>query len=132
MMLICVLLNAQTDVDKVNATVSKSDIESQIYFLASDELRGRETGSPEIDIAASYIANTLRRFRVKPIGENNSYYQNVQLEKVSAAKKLSIQLNKISSIKLLPLRANNFDYNGSAIFLNYGLEEDYLNKDELV
>ena len=128
-MLINILLYAQTDVDKVNTTVTKSDIESQIYFLASDELRGRETGSPEIDIAASYIANTFRKFNVKPVGENGSYYQYVQLEKVSAAKKLSIQLNKISSDKLLPLRANNFDYTGSAIFLNYGLEEDYLNKD---
>ena len=97
-MLISVLFYAQTDVDKVNATVTKSDIESQIYFLASDELRGRETGSPEIDIAASYIANTLRKFNVKPIGENDTYYQYVQLEKVSAAKKLSIQLNKFKNM----------------------------------
>ena len=121
--------NAQTEVEKVNSTVSKNDIESQIYFLASDELRGRETGSPEIDIAAAYIANTLHRYKVKPIGENNSFYQYVQLEKVSPAKNLSIQLNNFNSEKFLPLQAANIDFNGNAVFLNYGLEGDYKDKD---
>jgi len=122
-------INAQTEVEKVTATISKSNIESQIYFLASDELRGRETGSPEIDIAAAYLATTLRRYNVKPIGENNSYYQYVQLEKVSSAKNLSLQLNDFSSEKLLPLRAVNFDFNGDFIYLNYGLDDDYNDAD---
>ncbi len=121
-------VNSQTEVEKVNATISKNDIESQIYFLASDELRGRETGSPEIDIAAAYLANTLRRYNVKPAGENNSFYQYVQLEKISAAKNLSIQLNGMGSDKLLPLRATNFNFNGTVIYLNYGLEDDYKDK----
>ena len=61
-----ILLNAQTDAQKTAATVTKSNIEGHIYFLASDELKGRETGSPEIDIAASYLANTMRRYGVQP------------------------------------------------------------------
>lgn len=123
------VVNAQTEVEKVNATISKNDIKSQIYFLASDELRGRETGSPEIDIAAAYLANTLRRYNVKPAGKNNSFYQYVQLEKISAAKNLAIQLNGMGSDKLLPLQASNFNFNGDVIYLNYGLEDDYKNKD---
>jgi len=87
------IIIAQTEIEKVNSTVSKNEIESQIYFLASDELKGRETGSQEIDIAAAYLANMLRKYGVKPIGENNSYYQNVQLEKISPAKHLEIELN---------------------------------------
>ncbi|MDH5415071.1 MAG: aminopeptidase, partial [Flavobacteriaceae bacterium] len=53
---IALISNAQTEIENVNTTVSKNEIKSQIYFLASDELRGRETGSPEIDIAAAYLA----------------------------------------------------------------------------
>jgi len=122
-------INGQTEVEKVNTTISKNDIESQIHFLASDELRGRETGSPEIDIAAAYLANTLHGYNVKPAGENNSFYQYVQLEKISAAKNLSIQLNDFNSKKLLPLQAVNIDLKGSAIYLNYGFEDDYKDKD---
>lgn len=122
------LSGAQTDVEKVNETVTKNDIEGHIYFLASDELRGRETGTPEIDIAAAYLANSFRRYGVKP-ADNGSYYQNVELEKVTAANDLLVNLNDIKSNKLLPLEAGNFNYNGDAVFLNYGLEEDYNKKD---
>ncbi len=121
--------NAQTEVEKVNATIFKNTIESQISFLASDELRGRETGSPEIDIAAAYLANTLHSYSVQPAGKNNSFYQYVPLEKISAAKNLTIQLNHINSEKLLPLHANNIDFDGAVIYLNYGLEDDYKDKD---
>lgn len=121
-------LFAQNEVEKVESTISKNKIESQIYFLASDELRGRETGSPEIDIAASYLANTLHSYNVKPVGDNGSYYQYVQLEKVSAPKNLSLQLNDFKSDNLLPIQAKNFNYNGDAVFLNYGLEDDYKDK----
>jgi len=121
-------INAQTDAEMTASTVSKSNIEGHIYFLASDELKGRETGSPEIDIAASYIANSFRRYNVKPANKG-SYYQEVKLEKVTAPKKMSIQLNAISSDKLMSLKGHNIDYNGEAIYLNYGLAEDYKNKD---
>lgn len=122
------IINAQTEADKVKETVSKNDIEGHIYFLASDELRGRETGTPEIDIAAAYLANSFRRYGVKP-ADNGSYYQAVELEKITSAKHIQLELNTINSNKLLPLSADNYDFNGNAIFLNYGLQDDYNKKD---
>ena len=121
-------INGQTDIEKTKATVSKNNIEGHIYFLASDELRGRETGTPEIDIAASYLANTLRRYGAKP-ANNGSYYQNVELENTSAPSKLGIKLNDFSSDKLMQLRGHNTFFNGDAIYLNFGLEADYKGKD---
>mgnify|MGYP000571643893 CR=1 FL=1 len=58
------LIFAQTnaEMEKVLATVEKSAIEGHIYFLADDLLKGRETGTPENKIAASYLANTLRSY----------------------------------------------------------------------
>lgn len=120
---------AQTDIDKVKSTVSKSNIEGHIYFLASDELRGRETGTPEIDIAAAYLASTLQRYNVKPAGENNSFYQYVQLEKVSPPTKLMISLNDETSDKIIQIKTDNFSFDGEAVFLNYGLEEDFKRQD---
>ncbi len=120
---------AQTDVEKVKSTVSKNDIEGHIYFLASDELRGRETGSPEIDIAAAYLANTLHRYGVKPAGSNNYFYQNVQMEKVSSPENISLQLNDLQFNEFIGFQVDKTDFTGEALFLNYGLEADYKDKD---
>jgi len=120
---------AQSDVDLVKSTVSKSEIESQIYFLASDELKGRQTGSHELDIAAAYIANTLKKFGVKPAGENGSFYQNVPLEKTIPANHISVKINDMSGDKFLPVYARNIDFKGDAIYLGYGTKEDFEGKD---
>ncbi|MCP4883966.1 MAG: M28 family peptidase [Flavobacteriales bacterium] len=118
-------LNAQTNKELVTSTVFKSDIEGHIYFLASDELKGRQTGSDELDIAAAYIATTLKKYGVKPAGDNDSYYQNVPLEKVNPPSNIKLQLNDISGEEFLGVSVKNIDFNGEAIFLNYGSKEDF-------
>lgn len=125
---VAIQVNAQTEAEKTTATVSKSNIEGHIYFLASDELKGRETGTPEIDIAASYLANSFRRYNVKPANKG-SYYQEVKLEKITKAKKIAVTLNGVSSKKVLPLKGANTDFNGQSIFVNFGAADDYKKKD---
>src|SRR5690242_18521618 len=46
-----------------------------VIYLASDELKGRGDGSPELNRAADYIATEFRRAGLKPAGEHNSYFQ---------------------------------------------------------
>lgn len=46
-----------------------------LKYLASDHLRGRHIGLPEIDTAAEYIANQFRIAGVKPIPGQSGYYQ---------------------------------------------------------
>ena len=48
---------------------------SRIAFLASDELRGRDTPSPGLETAAAYLAGEHRRLGLLPGGDNASYYQ---------------------------------------------------------
>ncbi len=120
---------AQTDAEKSAETVDKSNIEGHIYFLADDLLKGRATGSPELKIAASYLANTLRSYGVKPNPKTGNYYQQVKLKQVSPPSKVEIQINgtKLNDYALIfpsPVSAN-----GDALFLNYGLENDYQGKD---
>jgi len=44
-----------------------------IEYLASDELKGRGLGTPELDNAAAYIAGKFKEYGLQPMG--NSYYQ---------------------------------------------------------
>ena len=124
-------LNAfgQSDADLVRSSVSKNDIEAHIYFLASDELRGRATGSHEIDIAASYLANQLRRYGVEPAGDNGTYYQEVTFQEKGPAETLNLVSDKLSGGKFITISAHNTDYNGQAIYLEYGSESDFESND---
>src|SRR5271155_1696797 len=51
--------------------VSAADVSPQTYlaevrYLASPELKGRATGSPELEKAAQYIAGLFKSFGLKP------------------------------------------------------------------
>ena len=119
----------QTDKEMVLSTINKSEIEGHIYFLASDELKGRETGSPELDIAAAYIANFFRRLDVKPAGDDGSYYQDVPMVKKTKPEKVEVTIQDKALSELLYLNVDNFDFEGKAVYVNFGLEEDLKGKD---
>ncbi len=54
--------------------VDAAELEKRITFLASDEMKGRETGSPEIARCAEYIAGEFESFGLKP-ADGKSWYQ---------------------------------------------------------
>ncbi len=56
-------------------TITAEDMWSRIAFLASDEMRGRQTPSPGLESAAAYLASEHLRFGLEPAGDNESYYQ---------------------------------------------------------
>ena len=122
-------INAQTEKEKVESTITKSQIEGHIYFLADDLLKGRATGSDENKIAASYLANTFRGYGVKPNPKTGTYYQEVHLQKIAPPSESSIAINHTETSKFAILNANEIDFNGDAIYLGFGLEEDYKGKD---
>lgn len=53
--------------------IDKKDIKNSITYLASDELKGRATGSEENLEAARYIAKKFYDFGLQPYVENKSY-----------------------------------------------------------
>ncbi|HEY8853216.1 MAG TPA: M28 family peptidase [Gemmatimonadaceae bacterium] len=59
--------------------ISVSQIASDINYLASDALRGRDTFSPGIDSAAQFIVRRLLRARLRPIGDKGTYLQHFVL-----------------------------------------------------
>lgn len=84
---------AQTDEATVRETVKKEIIEGHIYFLSDDLLKGRETGTAENKIAASYLANTLRSYGVLPNPKTGNFYQEVKLKKTSPPKDVKVSIN---------------------------------------
>src|ERR1051326_1016989 len=56
------------------ATIDSAAYLNDIKYLASPELRGRVTGSPELEKAAVFIASKYHAAGVKPV-EGQSYFQ---------------------------------------------------------
>ena len=64
------------DIDAGLASIKADALKGHIYFLASDEMGGRDSLSPEGRIAAEYIAGFYHRAGLKPVGDNGTYFQN--------------------------------------------------------
>jgi len=50
-----------------------------IKFLASDDLKGRASGSPELERAADYIAQQFKAIGLKPGGDDGTWFEPFQL-----------------------------------------------------
>src|SRR6266403_2165727 len=50
-----------------------------VKYLASDEMKGRASGSPELDKAADYIASQFRSAGLRPMGDGNTFFQKFEL-----------------------------------------------------
>ena len=64
------------DGDAGLASINADALKGHIYFLASDELGGRDSLSREGRIAAEYIAGFFHRAHLKPVGSNGTFFQN--------------------------------------------------------
>ena len=56
-------------------SITIPELEQHISFLASDELKGRDTGDAGLEVAARYIANEARFTGLDPADEDRDYFQ---------------------------------------------------------
>jgi len=80
------------DIDKVTNNISYEEFNKHLEFLASDKLKGRETGSEGYAKAAEYAADRFNSNGLKPFGDNNTFFQKVPFIKKSIVKS-SIDIN---------------------------------------
>lgn len=121
---------AQTDKEIAASLITKEKIEGHVYFLASDELKGRATGTNENKIAAQYLANAFRGYGAKQVPGANGYFQDVPFTKTTPATTRNLIVNgEEVATAPLPVGGGNFNYDGAAVYLNFGLEEDYVGQD---
>ena len=60
-------------------SIEESKVLETVSFLASDEMAGRNTPSPELDIAADYVAKRFRSAGLEGLGAEGSFFQPAQL-----------------------------------------------------
>lgn len=63
----------------VEAAVRAADLEATVRYLASDDMRGRETGSAELMVACEGMAQRLRAAGLAGGGDDGGFLQSVPL-----------------------------------------------------
>ena len=108
--------------------ITPVELREHLSFLASDELGGRYTLSPNFPIAARYLATRLQAWGYKPAGDNGTFLQHFDL--ISAKPKadecsLSITSNgQTTEYKFgdfFTQDAKNGEASGQLVFVGYGL-----------
>ncbi len=82
-------------------------------------------GLQNLKIAASYLANTLRGYGVKPNPTNGSYYQELVLFRSYLKDTIQLSLNGLAFPQVVAFNIEEINGEEEAIYLNYGLESDY-------
>src|SRR6266849_2969793 len=60
-------------------TIRKDEMKADLFFLASDGMRGRLTGTPEYALAAEWIAARYARLGLQPVAPDGSFYHRFDL-----------------------------------------------------
>lgn len=116
----------------INETVNKVAAEKCISFLASDKMRGRGTGTPEIDLAADYLAKEFKTGGIRKINDITNYFQEVEMIQPLAPSKINFTIEEDSFSyvdDLLMIYRGGLSYEGELVFVGYGQDKDFAGVD---
>ena len=72
-------LKVTPDEKKIAEGVTAKQLSDYLYFVASDEMEGRDTPSRGLDTTAKFIAMNLSRWGFKPAGDDGTFFQRIPL-----------------------------------------------------
>src|SRR6202158_4975414 len=61
--------------------ITAAQMRAFLYFIASDEMEGRDTPSRGLDTTAKFIAMNLGRWGFKPAGDDGTFFQKIVLRR---------------------------------------------------
>lgn len=111
----------------IDEFVTAHSVEADLRFLAADEMRGRDTGSPELNIAANYIMTQFMKAGVLP-GDGQSYFQPVSLIKSGVPSRVEFTLEANGARGMVPgllMQGNAANINRPVVFVGYGSPADF-------
>jgi hypothetical protein len=94
------------------AAITATDLMTHLYIIADDSMMGRQAGTVYNTKATDYIASQLKKFGVRPGGENGTYFQNVGIINVTAStsKPLTVDGQNFTATRdFIPRQAHSFN-----------------------
>ena len=66
---------------KMAEMITAAQLKDYLYYVASDEMGGRDTPSQGLDLTAKFIGTLLSRWGFKPAGDNGTFFQKIDLHR---------------------------------------------------
>lgn len=112
---------------KAAATITAEDMKKHLYIIAGKEMEGRDTPSPGLEKAATYIEDYFRSLGLTP-GNNGSYRQQYPLYKDSALG-AQVTINGLSFELFKDFQPANTNYAAEMrfaeiVFAGYGITDE--------
>jgi len=131
-------INSFAQKNWIDPEITKRDIKAHVFYLASENMKGRFTGSDEEKLAGDYLKDRFKTYGLKP-AFGSSYFQEFPfIEKLELADNNSLQLinngNKINLKAGVDFITAPFSGNakaiGNVVFIGYGVSAPRLNYDD--
>ena len=111
---------------------------AHVAYLASDEMKGRNTPSPELDSCAHFIANYFKYCGLKPLENANGYFQEVPLLKTRLAETQKFMLTVDGTETTYEIKKDfvpvhltaNREITAPVVFVGYGITAHEYNYDD--
>lgn len=68
---------------KMAESITAKQLKEYLYFVASDEMGGRDTPSVGLDLTAKFMAMMLSRWGFTPAGDDNTFFQKMMVREES-------------------------------------------------
>jgi hypothetical protein len=115
-------------------SINRKDLKKHMLFLASDELEGRDTGEPGMEVAARYLAVQAESLGLKPADPENGYLQPFIIEEKAIDRENSnttihiegeeALVNKENFYLFPPPQGKEISLEGEVVFAGYGINDE--------
>ena len=111
---------------KYSPEITVDELKTNIGFLASDSLKGRMTGTKEIQSAANYLSSEFTKIGLTPLGDSSSFLRNYKfigstnIDKSTFLKLNSDSLKLFTDFTPLAFSADASAENVDVVFAGFG------------
>jgi len=115
-------------------SINSHDLKMHLQFLASDELKGRETGEPGLQIAARYLAVQAEQMGLQPVDPDRDYMQPYEIAEKSYDREKSmititgadgtVTVNNDPFYMLPAPAGDQTTLEGEVVFAGYGIRDE--------
>jgi hypothetical protein len=95
-------------VEEAAATITPEDMHDRTAYLASDEMGGRDTPSPGLEMAATWIADEFGAFGLDPAGDDGTFIQRFPWTRTSLDPERTQLRFEIAGNTATPVYARDF------------------------
>ena len=118
------------------ARVQTETIREAVVALSAPAMEGRGTGQPGGDRAAQYLAERFSKLNLKPLGDKNSYLQNIKFRETLVAPESTLKagdetLSMGRDYVVTPPYSGDENMSGKMVFVAYGLTSKSPKRDDL-